>query len=722
MNKKNTFSRRDFLKVGSVLGSGLAIGFHFPFGNKLIGSQKVSFRPNMYINVLKDNRILIYVSKAEMGQGVWTSLPMLIAEEMEADWSNIEIMQSSDSSFIGTGGSSSISGYGWKKMREAGAVAKQMLIEAASMMWRVSPMECEAKDSMIYHKTSGKKVSFGSVSDLASKLNVPKKIKLKNARNYSILGNDMLRTDTLVKINGTAQYAMDINIEGMVYAMVERPSSFGATYLSSNSEHIKKQPGILDVFVIPRGVAIVGKNTWSVIQARKLLKVNWKKKTPINNDSKVYANHMEKLISEKADSVRKEGRPNQIANKTKSLLEAKYYLPFQAHAAMEPCNCVVDVKNSSCEIWVGTQNAKNAVDRASTITGIDKKNIKINVTFLGGGFGRKAFNDFIDEGVYISQKIKKPTKLIWMREDDTRHGFNRPSSAHYLVGSLKDKKINLWKHKIISPDAAGQQMIYQYGASLPGLARGIMSLNFVKRKMSFIAEGAKTIKYDFPNMLIETKPFETDIPLGFWRAVYDSQNSFANECFIDELANKENIDPVDLRLRHLDPNSRSAAVIKKAAKESNWGNKLRNGRFQGFAYHYSFGTHVSEVAEISISNSNHVRVHNVTCVVDCGQTVNPMTIRAQMQGAIVFGIAATLKSEITVNNGTIDQGNYDDYQVLRMDEMPKIDVYIIKNNEDPGGVGEPGLPPIAPAITNAVFSATGKRIRKLPIMPSDFQS
>lgn len=722
MSSRNTFTRRDFLKVGSIVGSGLAIGFHFPFGNKLLGAQETSFKPNTFINILPDDRILISVAKAEMGQGVWTSLPMLIAEEMEADWTSIEIMQSSDSSFIGTGGSSSISRYGWKKMREAGAVAKQMLIEAASMKWKVSPVECEAEDSMIYHRPSGKKVSFGSVSDLASKLKVPKKVNLKDPKNFSILGKDMLRADTMVKINGTASYAMDTELEGMVYAMVERPSSFGATYVSSNAEHVKQQPEILDVFVTPRGVAIVGKNTWSVIQARKLLKVKWKKKKPINNDSKVYTEHMEKLISGKADSVRKEGRPNKTTKEAEDLFEAKYYLPFQAHAAMEPCNCVVDVKNNSCEIWAGTQNAKNAVDRASSITGIDKKNIKINVTFLGGGFGRKSFNDFIDEGVYVSQKVKKPTKLIWMREDDTRHGFNRPSSIHHLVGNLKNKKINLWKHKIVSPDAAGQQMIYQYGASLPGLAKGIMSLNFVKRKISFIAEGAKTIKYDFPNILIETKPFETDIPLGFWRAVYDSQNSFANECFIDELAYQGEIDPVELRLKHLDSNSRSVAVIKKAAKESSWRTKLKEGRFHGFAYHHSFGSHVAEVAEISVSKSNKVRVHNVTCVVDCGQTVNPMTIRAQMQSAIVFGIGATLKSEITVNKGKVDQSNYDNYKVLRMDEMPRIDVHIIKNNEYPGGVGEPGLPPIAPAITNAVYAATGKRIRKLPIRPSDLRS
>jgi len=722
MDNVKSYSRRNFLKVGSVVGSGLVIGFHFPFGNKLMAVEIKEFKPNTFIRVLPDDRIIISVAKAEMGQGVWTSLPMLVAEEMEADWSKIKVVQGNDAEFVGTGGSNSISGYGWEKMREAGAIAKHMLIEAASKKWKVIPRECEAKNSMVYHKPSGKSLSFGSLTDQASKLKIPRKVKLKDPENYTVVGQDKLRTDSFVKTNGTAPYSMDVDIDGMVYAMVEKPTPFGAKYISSNLSDVKKMHGVLDVFLTPNGVAIVGKNTWSVMKARKLLKVNWAKKEPVNNDSDLYQDHMHALISEKAKSVRKEGNPKKVLKEKEDLFEVKYSLPFQTHAAMEPLNCVVDVKSNSCEIWVGTQNANNAIDRAHKITGIDKKNIKLNITFLGGGFGRKAFNDWIDEGLYISQKIKKPTKLIWMREDDTKHGFYRPSSLHHMVGAIKNKKINLWKHKVISPDALGQQMVYQYGASLPGIAKGVMKLGIVKGMMSeIITEGAKNINYDFSNMLIEMKVFETDVPLGFWRAVYDSQNAFANECFIDELSYIGEVDPVELRLKHLDSNSRSSIVIKKAAKESGWGKKFETGNSQGFAYHHSFGTHVAEVAEVSILKSNKVKVHKVTCVVDCGQTVKPMTIRAQMQGAIVYGLGATLKSEITIKNGQVDQSNYDDYEVLRMNEMPQIDVHIIKNNEDPGGVGEPGLPPIAPAIANAVFAATRKRIRKLPITPKNLK-
>ena len=720
MDDSKKFSRRDFLKTGSVIGSSLAIGFYFPLGSKLMASEPQNFSPNTFINITPDDKIIISVAKAEMGQGIWTSLPMIIAEEMEADWSKVEMVQSKDAFFM-TGGSTSIKS-GWKKMREAGAIGRHMLVEAASLKWKVSPVECTVKNGIVYHKNSGKSLSYGALTKDASNLKIPKKVKLKNPKDFTIIGKDKLRTDSFVKVNGTAPYAMDVNLEDMVYAMVEKPKPFGSKYISSNLEEVKKHSGIIDIFEIPMGLAIVGKNTWSLIKARKFLKVKWEKKDPVSNDRNIYLSHMESLLSEKAKSVRKEGNPRDYTKEKKGLFEANYYLPIQTHAAMEPLNCVVDVRKKSCEIWVGTQSAKNAVDRAHKITGFDKKDININVTLLGGGFGRKSFNDWIDEGIHISQKIQRPTKLLWMREDDTKHGFYRPSSLHQMVGSLSDKKISLWKHKVISPDATGQQAVSQYAASIPGVLRSIANLGIVKGKISeFIAEGAKNINYNFENMLIETKPFETDIPLGYWRAVYDSQNAFANECFIDELSNLGDLDPVKLRLKHLEFNSRPAIVIKRAEKESKWGKKLKEGHFQGFAYHHSFGSHVAQVAEVSIIKQNKVKVHKVTCVVDCGQTVNPMTIRAQMQGAIVFGMGATLKSEITVEHGYINQSNYDDYKVLRMHEMPQVDVHIIKNMEDPGGVGEPGLPPIAPAITNAVFAATGKRIRKLPITPKDIE-
>ena len=723
MDKENIISRREFIKVGSIIGSGFAIGFNLSFAaNKLTTSN---FSPDTFINVLSDDSIILSVAKAEMGQGVWTSLPMLIAEEMEADWDKIEVQQVSKDNFMGTGGSMSIKGYGWEKMRMSGAIAKYILIEAAALKWKVSPIECDAENSTVFHRKSGKIATFGSLVEEASKIKIPRKIKLKDPSEFSIIGKDMLRTDSKMKVDGSATFAMDIDIEGLLYAMVERPKFFGATYKSSNADLIKKQSGIVDVLIIPSGVAVVGKNTWSVIKARKQLQVDWqKKKHPVNADSKIYKEQLTNLVSGNSSTVKKEGNPSKFLSKSKNIFKSEYYLPFQTHAAMEPCNCVVNVSDKSCEIWAGTQNPTNAISRAANVTGLDEEKIKLNVTFLGGGFGRKSFNDFIEEGVHISKKIKSPIKLIYSREDDIKHGFARPSSVHQLIADLKGGDINVWKHVVVSPDPLTGNALNEYGADLPGIAKWAVNIGVVKNKLrnTMITDGASEIPYNFHHKLIKAIPFETDVPLGFWRAVFNSQNAFANECFIDEVADQLMVDPIELRLKHLDYNSRPSIVIRKVALEAGWRSNLASGHFQGFAYHHSFGTHVAQIAEISIENSNYLRVHKVTCVIDCGQTVNPMTIRAQMQGSIVFGLGATVKSEMTVKNGRVNESNFDDYQVLRMDEVPEIDIHIIKNNEKPGGVGEPGLPPIAPAIANAVFAASGKRIRKLPIRSEDISS
>ena len=722
MLKDNTISRRDFIKVGSIIGSGFAIGFNFSLG---ASRNNLNFSPDTFVNVLSDDTIILSVAKAEMGQGIWTSLPMLIAEEMDANWNKVKVVQSSKDSFMGTGGSMSIKGYGWEKMRKSGAIAKYMLIEAAALKWKVSPIECYAKNSTVVHKKSGKKITFGSLVKEASKIKIPKKVNLKDSSEFSILGKDMLRTDSKIKVDGSATFGMDIHLEGMLYAMVERPKYFGATYKNSNADIIKKQLGIVDVFNIPSGVAIIGKNTWAVTKARKQLKVEWqKKKYPVNADSKIYKKHLRHLVNKKSSTVKKEGKPSKFLSNSKRTFKAEYYLPFQTHAAMEPCNCVVNVSNNACEIWAGTQNPTNAISRAANVTGLDEEKIKLNLVFLGGGFGRKSFNDFIEEGVHISKKTKSPIKLIYSREDDIKHGFARPSSIHELTADLEGKDINVWKHVVVSPDPLTGNALNEYGADLPGIAKWAVNIGVVKNKLrnTMIADGASEISYNFKNKLIKASPFETDVPLGFWRAVFNSQNAFANECFIDEVADQLKMDPIKLRLKHLDRYSRSSIVIRKAAKEAGWESELDKGHYQGFAYHYSFGTHVAQIAEISIDTSNQIKVHKVTSAVDCGITVNPMTIRAQIQGSIVFGLGATIKSEMTVKNGRVNESNFDDYQVIRMDEMPKINVHIIKNNENPGGIGEPGLPPIAPAIANAVFAASGKRIRKLPINPEDISA
>ncbi len=615
MAKNNIISRREFIKISSVIGSGFAIGFNMSYASK---NKNSDFSPDTFINILKDDSVVLSVAKAEMGQGVWTSLPMLIAEEMEVDWSKVKVQQITDDNFMGTGGSMSISGYGWDKMRKSGAIAKQILIEAAALDWKVSPLECHANKSVIFHRKSGRKASFGSLVESASRIKIPKKVKLKDPKYYSILGKDMPRTDSQSKVDGSAQFAMDKDLEGILYAMVERPKYFGASYVGSNLEQVQNEPGIVNVFKISSGIAIVGINTWAVMKARKKLKVNWKKKkNSLNADSVIYNKHMEYLSNRKSSKVKKQGNPSKIFNQNNNIVESEYYLPFQTHAPLEPCNCVVSVSKNFCEIWAGTQNPSNVISRASDVTGIPEKNIKLNMTFLGGGFGRKSFNDWIEDGVQISNHLQKPIKLIYNRKDDIKHGFARPSSKHKMSAVLEDNNVKAWKHVVISPDPLTGNAVNQYGASLP-ILKWATSIGIVKNKVRnyLITDGAAHIPYEFENILVKASPFETDIPLGFWRAVFNSQNAFANECFIDELAFQLKIDPLELRLKNLNNNSRAFKVIKKVAKESNWGSKLKRNYFQGFAYHYSFGSHVAQVAEISVEKNKEINVNKVYCVID----------------------------------------------------------------------------------------------------------
>ena len=371
-------------------------------------------------------------------------------------------------------------------------------------------------------------------------------------------------------------------------------------------------------------------------------------------------------------------------------------------------NCVVDYQSDHCQVWAPTQSPKNAQKRVSEMTGFPMDKVKINVTFLGGGFGRRAFNDFVDEGVEVSMKLKKPVKLIWTREDDMQHDFYRPASRHLLkAGLMNDGQSVAWSHSVVAPSILFGQM-FKYPIPF-------------KDKLDVVAlAGAKEIAYEIPNIRVDYKSANTDIPIGWWRSVYDSQNAYANECFIDELAHTLKTDPVEYRLRLLKKSSRHTTVLKRAAQKSGWGKHLKNNHYQGVSCHASFGTYVAQVAEVSVDNEGNVHVHRVVCALDCGQAVSPINIRAQMEGSIVYGLSATLNGEITIENGAVKQSNFHDFQVLRMDQMPTIDVHIIKSSEPPSGVGEPGLPPIAPAVANAVFSATGKRIRKLPIKAEDF--
>jgi isoquinoline 1-oxidoreductase beta subunit len=702
-----TMNRRDFIKVVSTAGSGLVLGFYLPSTNKLSGKPLSSalFEPNAWIKVQPDNIIRIMVGKSEMGLGVLTSLPMIIAEEMDLDFSKVVVEKASANrkkyGWQMTGGSNSVSG-GYKKLRQAGATAREMLVMAAAQEWGVSKSECKTKNGIVIHESTGKELSYGDLAEKARNIEVPKKPILKDKKDFSIIGQNVKRTDTLSKTNGTAQFGMDVQLDGMVYATVVHSPVFGGSLKSFNQASVRGISDIIKIFEIESGLAIVAKNTWAALKASKQIKIKWNQGEAAGLDDEKIRKVLINASKKKGSVVRKEGDVKKALKSSKNIIEALYESPLQAHATMEPMNCTAYVQKDKCQVWAGTQDPNGARKIASKITGLSKKKVEVNVTFLGGGFGRRAFNDYVNEAVEISKKMMKPVKMIWSREEDMQHDYYRPSSVHVMKGAFdQNDNLTTFKHRIVAPSILFTQVV---------------KIPFpFKEKADIIAvEGAKHLPYKIPNMQVDYQMTKTPIPLGWWRSVYNSQNAFATECFMDELAEKSGKDPVQFRLGLLPKSSRDAGVIKMVAEKSGW-NDFKNGTmYQGISCHKSFGTWVAQVARVSIEN-NKVKVHEVFCAVDCGTVINPAIVKAQISSAIIFGLSATLKSKITMKNGRISQSNFDDFDVLRMNEAPKIHVYLAENDKAPKGVGEPGLPPIAPAVVNAVYAATGNRIRNLPI-------
>jgi len=702
--------RRDFIKVVSTAGSGLVLGFYLPYTNKLNGKTSAAtlFEPNAWIKVQSDNIVQIMVGKSEMGQGVLTSLPMIIAEEMDLDWSKVVVEKAPANrkkyGWQMTGGSNSVSG-GYNKLRQAGATAREMLVMAASEEWIVPISECKTNNGNVIHERTGRKLSYGDLAEKASQLKVPKKPTLKNKSDFSIIGQNMKRTDTLSKINGTAQFAMDVQLDGMVYATIVHSPVFGGKLKSFNKASVSDISGVINIFAIESGLAIVAKNTWAALKTGKQIEIKWDEGEAAGLDDETIRKQLLDASKEKGSVVRKEGNVKKALQSSDKIIEAIYESPLQAHATMEPMNCTAYVQKDKCQVWAGTQDPNGARKIASKITGLSKKQVEVNVTFLGGGFGRRAFNDFVTEAVEISNEIKKPVKMIWTREEDMQHDFYRPPSLHMMKGAFdQNDNLTTWKHSIVAPSILFTQLI---------------KIPFpFKEKIDFITlEGAKHLPYKIPNMQVDFQMIKTPIPLGWWRSVYNSQNAFANECFMDELAEKAGKDSVQFRLGLLPKSSRDAGVIKLVAEKSGWNDFRNDPTYQGISCHKSFGTWVAQVARVSVEN-NKVKVHEVFCAVDCGTVINPAIVKAQISSGIIYGLSATLKSKITIKNGRVNQNNFDDFEVIRMNEAPKIHVYMVDNDKSPKGVGEPGLPPIAPAVVNAVYAATGKRIRTLPIQLS----
>ena len=700
-------SRREFVGAGIAAGAGLVIGFYLPHGNE---SAKKSFSPNAYLRITPDNKVTIVVARSEMGQGVRTALPMILAEELEADWKQIEVEQAGASTLFGdqtTGGSASIRTT-WDPMRKAGAAAREMLISAAALTWSVPRSGCTAENSHIKHAVSNRTLSYGDLAAKASTLPIPTDVPLKQSKDYKIVGQRLARLDTPDKVKGDAVFGIDFRLPGMKYAVLSRCPTIGGKVSGFDDKESKKISGVTYVGKIgDSAVAVVADSVWGAMEGRRVLNVTWDDGPNKDLNTAGVMASFKQAASKKGVNMYAAGEPAKVSGRH---ISAEYTLPFMAHAPMEPGNCTAHFQGTKCELWAPTQVPQDCRDSVATAIGLDPDQVRVNVTLMGGGFGRRLEHDYAVEAALVSKAINAPVKVIWTREDDMRFSTYRPASLHQLSATLDGSGFPIaLTHRIIAPSISGQK-----GQPVP---------NGVDPDLPDEAGPV----YGLPNYNIEYVLAETPVPLGWMRSVYALQAAFALESFIDELAVAAGKDPLQYRLHLLAKDqdlpyftttwhtARFRAALQLAAEKSAWDKPLPAGHYRGVACFGCFASYMAEVVEITMENGQP-RVHRVVAVVDCGQVVNPAILEQQIQGGIVYGLANALRAKITIDKGRVVQGNFDDYAPLRMEETPAVEVYAVPSQELPTGIGEPSVPPIAPALCNAIYSATKKRIRALPIL------
>ena len=708
-----SLSRRAF-----VGGTGaLVIAFHLPKKGRAAAAGEKTLRPNAFLRIGDDDTVTVLVPKSEMGQGVMTALPMVIAEELGAEFSRIRVehapagkdyvMPMSFGMQI-TGGSTSVRG-SWDTLRKAGASAKDLLERAAAKTWDADRAQCKAETGRVVGP-GGKSATFGELVPAASKLSA-KSVKPKAQKDFTLIGTSVPRTDVPMKTDGTAEFGMDVLRPGMLIATVLRCPVFGGTVRSFDAEKAKQVPGVKQVIALDHGVAVLAEGYYAALKGRKALEVKWDEGEHAEMSSDAIREAFAKAGEKKGEKVRNEGDAVAEIAAAPTKLSAIYDTPFLAHATMEPLNATAHVTESGCDVWSGTQNQSMAKSIAAKVTGLPKDAIRIHTMMLGGGFGRRGEFDFVEEAVRLAHAAKVPVKVIWSREDDMQHDFYRPLYWHKLEGAVDAKgEPSAWFHRLVGPSIV--RRFLKIGSMISwDQDRGDLTWHDITS-----TDGARTLPYGFPNLRVEYGREESGVPIGFWRSVGNSFNAFVTECFFDELAAAAKKDPYELRLKLLHEEPRAAAVLKLAAEKAGWGTTpVPEGQGRGIAVHESFGSWVAMVAEVSVADDGAPRVHKVVCAVDCGRVVNPSIVEAQMESGIVYGLSAALRGKITVEKGRVKQGNFHDYPPLRMKEMPVVETHIVPSKETHGGVGEVAVPPIAPAVCNAIFSLTGKRVRSLPI-------
>jgi isoquinoline 1-oxidoreductase beta subunit len=716
-------TRREFLKTaGSVTTVALTIGFEWLGPSRRAAAAVAGpavFAPNAFLRIAADGSVTVIAKHVEMGQGAYTGIATVLAEELDADWALVRVESAPANAKLyanltfgtlqGTGGSSAMAN-SWMQLREAGAKGRAMLLAAASQQWKIPVSELTVDKGVVYHAASNRQASFGALAGRAATLPVPDKVTLKDPKDFKLIGHHVPRVDVPAKVDGTAQFTLDVVLPGMLVALLKRPPLFGATVKSFDSTAASAVPGVVKVVQVPHGVAVVARSFWAAKQGREALSVEWDDSHAERRSTSEMMEEYRHLAEQPAVSARKVGDAAAAIKNAAHTVSASYEFPFLAHAPMEPLDAVVKLTADSCEIWAGDQFQTIDQGNAAKMAGMEPRQVSIHTLYAGGSFGRRANvgSDYIVEAVSIAKAYGAdgtPIKLQWTREDDLHGGLYRPMYFHKLEAGLNEQRELVgWRHVIVG------QSIMAGGPFEVMVKDGIDPTS---------VEGAATIAYQIPNIAVDLSTTRSGVPVLWWRVVGSSHTTFAVEAFIDEVAHAAGKDPFTFRRDLLLHEPRMKAVLELAADKAGWSSDpMPKGKGRGIAVGEAFNTYVAQVAEVTVDDAGRVTVDRVVCAVDCGIPINPDVIAAQMEGGIGFGLGAVLYGAITLKSGRVEQDNFNSYRVLRINEMPKVEVHIVPSAEPPTGVGEPGVAPIGPAVANAIFAATGTRVHMLPFPKS----
>ena len=695
---KYSLSRRVFLKKSALTFTGLIIGFTYEPESSLALKVDNAEELGIWIRIAPDGSTTLIVPSSEMGQGVNTSLSMILAEELEADWQSVKTETAPvNSKYINpesnsgqmTAGSSSVKGF-WNPLRKAGAAVRLMLQKAAAQKWEIPIEECVAKSGYIYRKNSSQKLSYGELAEAAGKIDIPSDPPLKNSKDYNLVGKSIKRIDIPSKTNGSAQFGIDVKLPEMMYATIRQSPVFGGEVLSYDEDAAKSIRGVKKVILIPNGIAVIADNTWRAKRGMEVLNLKFHGGETIGLESKQVQKELLKALDD-------EGKTKIEANQ---VLDLEYEVPFLAHAPLEPMNCTANVTDNFCEVWVPTQSQGRCMDAAKEITELDEEQIQIHTTYLGGGFGRRGETDFVKQSLILAKALGKPIKVTWMREEDMQHDFYRPASmSRFQIGINKDGFPISWNNQLASPS-----ILKRFFAPMAWFNIDPLS-----------TEGADEIPYAIEDFNFDYSEVDSGVPVGFWHSVGSSFNAFFTESAIDEAAHLAQQDQFDYRMKLLAGKPRFQKVLEKVMRESKWGRILPKRHGLGISIHKTRGSIAGAVIEVSTDVNGMLNLNKAWIAIDCGKVINPNTVRAQMEGGFTFGLSATLGEEITLKDGRVEQSNFHDYSILRLKGSPEISVEIIESGNEIGGVGEVAVPLAAPALTNAIFSSSGRRIRTLPL-------